>query len=127
MNRIHLRSARRSALRSGRGGFTLAEVAVTIVIVAIGMLLVLQGLNTAKMSAAQTKTDSTQSAVTMMVVVTSSDPRRNHGSECPRLFGIEKGQHLACPKIREDGKEARRRRNRDRARLRIQTLNRTVC
>jgi prepilin-type N-terminal cleavage/methylation domain-containing protein len=55
MNRIHLRSARRSAQRSGRGGFTLAEVAVTIVIVAIGMLLVLQGLNTAKMSAAQTK------------------------------------------------------------------------
>jgi prepilin-type N-terminal cleavage/methylation domain-containing protein len=38
-----------------RGGFTLAEVAVTIVIVGIGMLLVLQGLNTAKMSAAETK------------------------------------------------------------------------
>lgn len=38
-----------------RAGFTLAEVAVTIVIVGIGMLLVLQGLNTAKMSAAQTK------------------------------------------------------------------------
>jgi prepilin-type N-terminal cleavage/methylation domain-containing protein len=38
-----------------RAGFTLAEVAVTIVIVGIGMLLVLQGLNTAKMSAAETK------------------------------------------------------------------------
>jgi len=37
------------------GGFTLAEVAVTIVIVGIGMLLVLQGLNTAKMTAAQTR------------------------------------------------------------------------
>ncbi|MFN0008176.1 MAG: type II secretion system protein [Planctomycetota bacterium] len=36
-------------------GFTLAEVAVTIVIVGIGMLLVLQGLNTAKMTAAQTR------------------------------------------------------------------------
>ncbi len=42
-------------LRSARGGFTLAEVAVTIVIVGIGMLWVLQGLNTAKMSAVQTK------------------------------------------------------------------------
>ncbi len=40
---------------SAKGGFTLAEVAVTIVIVGIGMLLVLQGLNTAKMSAVQTK------------------------------------------------------------------------
>jgi prepilin-type N-terminal cleavage/methylation domain-containing protein len=38
-----------------RRGFTLAEVAVTIVIVGIGMLLVLQGLNMAKMSALQTK------------------------------------------------------------------------
>jgi prepilin-type N-terminal cleavage/methylation domain-containing protein len=36
-------------------GFTLAEVAVTIVIVGIGMLLVLQGLNTAKMTAAHTR------------------------------------------------------------------------
>ena len=36
-------------------GFTLAEVAVTIVIVGIGMLLVLQGLNGAKMTAAQTR------------------------------------------------------------------------
>jgi prepilin-type N-terminal cleavage/methylation domain-containing protein len=41
--------------RPSRRGFTLAEVAVTIVIVGIGMLLVLQGLNTAKMSALQTK------------------------------------------------------------------------
>jgi prepilin-type N-terminal cleavage/methylation domain-containing protein len=55
VNRIHTRLALRSALRPGRGGFTLAEVAVTIVIVGIGMLMVLQGLNTAKMSAAQTK------------------------------------------------------------------------
>jgi prepilin-type N-terminal cleavage/methylation domain-containing protein len=49
---------RRTAFRIARGarrGFTLAEVAVTIVIVGIGMLLVLQGLNTAKMSALQTK------------------------------------------------------------------------
>jgi prepilin-type N-terminal cleavage/methylation domain-containing protein len=38
-----------------RGGFTLAEVAVTIVIVGIGMLLVLEGLNMTKMSALQTK------------------------------------------------------------------------
>ena len=37
-----------------RAGFTLAEVAVTLVIVAIGPTLVLQGLNTSKMSAAQT-------------------------------------------------------------------------
>jgi prepilin-type N-terminal cleavage/methylation domain-containing protein len=44
----------RGSLRS-RGGFTLAEVAVTIVIVGIGMLLVLEGLNMAKMSALQTK------------------------------------------------------------------------
>ena len=42
-------------LASARRGFTLAEVAVTIVIVGIGMLLVLQGLNTAKMAAAQTR------------------------------------------------------------------------
>ena len=41
--------------RTGQAGFTLAEVAVTIVIVGIGMLLVLQGLNTAKMTAAQTR------------------------------------------------------------------------
>jgi prepilin-type N-terminal cleavage/methylation domain-containing protein len=42
-------------LATARRGFTLAEVAVTIVIVGISMLLVLQGLNTAKMSAAQTR------------------------------------------------------------------------
>ncbi len=41
--------------RTSRAGFTLAEVAVTIVIVGIGMLLVLQGLNTAKMTAAHTR------------------------------------------------------------------------
>ena len=42
-------------MRGAQRGFTLAEVAVTIVIVGIGMLLVLQGLNTAKMAAVQTK------------------------------------------------------------------------
>ena len=42
-------------LRSKPNGFTLAEVAVTIVIVGIGMLLVLQGLNTAKLTAAHTR------------------------------------------------------------------------
>lgn len=45
-------SARTSARTRG---FTLAEVAVTIVIVGIGMLLVLQGLNNAKMTAAHTR------------------------------------------------------------------------
>jgi prepilin-type N-terminal cleavage/methylation domain-containing protein len=41
--------------RRAQSGFTLAEVAVTIVIVGIGMILVLQGLNTAKITAAQTR------------------------------------------------------------------------
>jgi len=41
--------------RGARAGFTLAEVAVTIVIVGIGLILVLQGLNTAKITAAQTR------------------------------------------------------------------------
>jgi prepilin-type N-terminal cleavage/methylation domain-containing protein len=36
-------------------GFTLAEVAVTIVIVGIGLLMVLQGLNNAKLTAAHTR------------------------------------------------------------------------
>jgi prepilin-type N-terminal cleavage/methylation domain-containing protein len=40
-----------------RAGFTLAEVAITIVIVGIGLVLVLQGLNTAKMTAAQTRNE----------------------------------------------------------------------
>jgi prepilin-type N-terminal cleavage/methylation domain-containing protein len=40
---------------SSRSGFTLAEVAVTILIVGIGLLFILQGLNTAKMTAAQTR------------------------------------------------------------------------
>lgn len=39
---------------SSRGGFTLAEVAVTLLIVAIGLVLVLQGLTSAKLSAAET-------------------------------------------------------------------------
>jgi prepilin-type N-terminal cleavage/methylation domain-containing protein len=39
---------------SRRAGFTLAEVAVTILIVSIGLVLVLQGLSGAKMLAAET-------------------------------------------------------------------------
>jgi prepilin-type N-terminal cleavage/methylation domain-containing protein len=38
-----------------RSGFTLAEVAVTIVIVGIALVLVLQGLNTSKITAAHTR------------------------------------------------------------------------
>jgi len=38
-----------------KSGFTLAEIAVTIVIVGIGLVLVLQGLNGAKLTAAQTR------------------------------------------------------------------------
>lgn len=40
---------------SARSGFTLAEVAVTIVIVGISLVLVLQGLNTSKVTAAHTR------------------------------------------------------------------------
>lgn len=43
------------ARTGSRGGFTLAEVAVTIVIVGISLVLVLQGLNTSKSIAAQTR------------------------------------------------------------------------
>jgi prepilin-type N-terminal cleavage/methylation domain-containing protein len=43
------------ARSAARGGFTLAEVAVTIVIVGIGLVLALQGLNTAKLTAAHTR------------------------------------------------------------------------
>ena len=39
---------------ASRAGFTLAEVAVTLLIVAIGLVLVLQGLTSAKLSAAET-------------------------------------------------------------------------
>ena len=50
------RIARFAASRGARAaGFTLAEVAVTIVIVGIGLLMVLQGLNTAKITAANTR------------------------------------------------------------------------
>lgn len=38
-----------------RSGFTLAEVAVTLVIVGFGLVVLLQGLNTAKMTAAYTR------------------------------------------------------------------------
>ena len=41
--------------RSRTAGFTLAEVAVTIVIVGLGLVVLLQGLNTAKMTAAHTR------------------------------------------------------------------------
>lgn len=41
--------------RHARAGFTLAEVAVTIVIVGIALVLVLQGLNTSKVTAAHTR------------------------------------------------------------------------
>ena len=40
--------------RCATSGFTLAEVAVTIVIVGIGLTLILQGMNTAKMTAVNT-------------------------------------------------------------------------
>jgi prepilin-type N-terminal cleavage/methylation domain-containing protein len=43
------------AERGARAGFTLAEIAVTIVIVGIGLVLVLQGLNHSKMTAAHTR------------------------------------------------------------------------
>ena len=40
--------------QSARSAFTLAEVAVTIVIIGIGLVLILQGLNASKMTAAHT-------------------------------------------------------------------------
>lgn len=43
--------------RPGRGGFTLLEVAVTIVIVGIALTLVLQVLNSAQVSALQTRNE----------------------------------------------------------------------
>ena len=39
---------------AARGGFTLVEMAVTLVIVSIGLVMVLQGLMTAKVDAAET-------------------------------------------------------------------------
>ena len=42
-------------IRPRRAGFTLAEVAVTIVIVGIGLTLILQGLNASTMTAAHTR------------------------------------------------------------------------
>lgn len=45
---------RHRASRTAQAGFTLAEVAVTIVIVGIGLTLILQGVNSAKMAAVNT-------------------------------------------------------------------------
>lgn len=45
----------RSSRAGRRSGFTLAEVAVTIVIVGIGLVLVMQGMNTAQFTAAHTR------------------------------------------------------------------------
>jgi prepilin-type N-terminal cleavage/methylation domain-containing protein len=50
----HAPRGRRAQLAAARG-FTMAELAVTLVIVSVGMLLVLQGLSTAKLSAAHTR------------------------------------------------------------------------
>lgn len=41
-------------MRHARSGFTLVEVAVTLVIIGVALVLVLQGLNTAKITAAYT-------------------------------------------------------------------------
>ncbi len=49
------RSAAKPRAQRTRAGFTLMEVAVTILIVGIGLMFVLQGLNTAKLAAAQTR------------------------------------------------------------------------
>ena len=43
--------------RRSQAGFTLMEVMVTILIVGMGLVLVLQGLNTAKITAAQTRNE----------------------------------------------------------------------
>ena len=45
----------RAGSRPAAGGFTLAEVAVTLVIVATGLLFVLEGINAAKLNAAQSR------------------------------------------------------------------------
>jgi prepilin-type N-terminal cleavage/methylation domain-containing protein len=46
---------RRPSVRRARAGFTLAEVAVTIVIIGIALVLCLQGLNGSKLQAAYTR------------------------------------------------------------------------
>ena len=43
------------SLRRARGGFTLAEVAVTLAVVGLALVWMLQALNTAKVTAAQTR------------------------------------------------------------------------
>ena len=50
---MQLRSERTGA--AGRGAFTLAELAVTIVIVGLALVLLLQGLSNAKLTSAQTR------------------------------------------------------------------------
>jgi type II secretory pathway pseudopilin PulG len=55
VSRLPHRSRHPRGVASHRAGFTLAEIAVTFVIVGIGLLLVLQGLNTAKLTAAHTR------------------------------------------------------------------------
>ena len=52
-----MRAPRMRGPRSARKGFTLLEVAVTIVIVGIGLTLVLQVLNSAQLSALQTRNE----------------------------------------------------------------------
>lgn len=44
-----------SPVRRARGGFTLAEVAVTLAVVGLALVWMLQALNTAKITAAQTR------------------------------------------------------------------------
>lgn len=53
--RCPLRPGRASLTQPTRAGFTLAEVAVTLAIVAIGLLYVVQGINIAKLNAAHTR------------------------------------------------------------------------
>lgn len=51
-----------------RDGFTLAEVAVTIVIVGMALVVLMQGLNTAKMTAAHTRNSKLASELARLTV-----------------------------------------------------------